>query len=145
MMYLAMAEEVDTETLATAALTEGKRLCLPRLERDSELSAVHVENLEGLTLTQTRLKIRQPSPGLGEGIDPAEIALNLIPCVGVDRGGRRLGLGGGHYDRFLLRTRADAVNLGLVFDCQVVDSLPHESHDRRLSGFVTESGVCWTA
>lgn len=60
----------------------------------------------------------------------------IVPLVGFTAKGARLGQGGGHYDRWLAAhpgTRA----IGLAWDCQLVDTLPHEAHDRPLLAVVT--------
>jgi 5-formyltetrahydrofolate cyclo-ligase len=141
MLYLSLPEEVDTEALIQEALDRGKRLCVPRIQRDGTMEAVHVESLAGVAMAGLKIAVRQPIVGLGTELDPAEIDLNLAPCVGVDRTGMRLGLGGGHYDRFLAAARPDALALGLIFSCQLVDTLPCDERDRRLSGYVTEEGL----
>ena len=56
------------------------------------------------------------------------------------RDGVRLGRGGGYYDRALRLARADAVVVALVFDDELVDELPAEPHDRRVTAVVTPSG-----
>ncbi len=140
-LYLSLPEEVNTARLLDAALAQGKRLGVPRLGADGAMEIVHVEDLDHLVAAPGQLAIRQPAPGVGCVLAPAEIDLNLIPCVGVDCAGQRLGFGGGCYDRLLAQTRPDAVNLGLVFACQVIDALPREPHDEALDGWVTEAGA----
>jgi 5-formyltetrahydrofolate cyclo-ligase len=142
MLYLAVPGEVETDSLASAALAQGKRLCVPRLTEANEIEAVAIGSLDDLELTERGL--RESPPGDGEVIEPARIELNLLPCVAVDAQGCRLGQGGGHFDRFLIRAHVEAMNLGLIFACQLVPVLPCEPHDQRLSGFVTERGVVWT-
>lgn len=60
----------------------------------------------------------------------------FVPLVGFTADGGRLGQGGGHYDRWLAaHPRVPAI--GLAWDCQLVDDLPREAHDRALSAVVT--------
>ena len=62
--------------------------------------------------------------------------------MAFDRSGRRVGYGGGFYDRFFPRTRPDALRIGVGFDVQLVDEeLPSGHFDLGLDGVVTESGV----
>lgn len=69
----------------------------------------------------------------------------LVPVVGFDRRGFRLGQGGGYYDRTLDRLAKDhgrpTATLGLAFQCQKVDALPLESHDYALDAVATEVGL----
>ena len=60
----------------------------------------------------------------------------IVPLVGFTAEGERLGQGGGHYDRWLA-TRPDVTAIGLAWDCQLVETLPTEPHDRRLDALVT--------
>lgn len=66
----------------------------------------------------------------------------LIPCVGIDWQGYRLGYGGGWYDR-LLKKGAYEMTVGVVAKPFVLKELPHEAHDVPLDGFVNEDGFTW--
>jgi 5-formyltetrahydrofolate cyclo-ligase len=70
--------------------------------------------------------------------DPSWPDLVVVPGLAFTRDGRRLGQGGGWYDRFLARTRCPKV--GVCFDVQVVAELPVEDHDVVVDVVVTESG-----
>jgi 5-formyltetrahydrofolate cyclo-ligase len=67
----------------------------------------------------------------------------LIPIVGIDREGYRLGQAGGYYDATLsaMKYRLQVKTIGVGFACQLVDRLPHEAHDVPLDGFVSERGA----
>jgi 5-formyltetrahydrofolate cyclo-ligase len=60
----------------------------------------------------------------------------FVPLVGFTADGARLGQGGGHYDRWL-EQHPHVRAIGLAWDCQLLDALPHEAHDRPLSAVVT--------
>ena len=64
----------------------------------------------------------------------------VVPAVAVDRAGCRLGRGGGYYDRALLHARRGAAVVALVFDDELLDELPGEPHDHRVTAVVTPSG-----
>jgi 5-formyltetrahydrofolate cyclo-ligase len=61
----------------------------------------------------------------------------LVPLLAFDRQGRRLGQGGGHYDRLLARN-PQAKAVGLAYAAQEVPLVPTEPHDRRLDWILTE-------
>ena len=61
----------------------------------------------------------------------------LVPALGVDRRGMRLGRGAGYYDRSLLFAAPDAVLLAVVRDEELVECLPGQPHDVRMSGALT--------
>ncbi|MFM7622694.1 MAG: 5-formyltetrahydrofolate cyclo-ligase [Alphaproteobacteria bacterium] len=61
----------------------------------------------------------------------------LVPCVGVDTAGHRLGYGRGYYDRYLA-AHPDIHSIGVIFAVQQVPALPAEPHDQRLGAMVME-------
>jgi 5-formyltetrahydrofolate cyclo-ligase len=78
-------------------------------------------------------------PRLGPtAIGAAEVV--VVPALAVARTGVRLGRGGGFYDRALRHARRDATLVAVVFDEELVDDLPAEPHDRRVTAVVTPSG-----
>src|SRR3954469_1699086 len=64
----------------------------------------------------------------------------VVPALAVARDGARLGRGGGYYDRALQHVRSDAALVAVVFDDELLDELPAEPHDRRVTAVVTPSG-----
>lgn len=86
-------------------------------------------------------------PGPWKGIvqpsgDAAELVPDVLfmPLVGFDENGCRLGQGGGHYDRWLA-AHPGTTAIGLAWDCQLVDQLPHEPHDQPLNAVVTPTRI----
>jgi 5-formyltetrahydrofolate cyclo-ligase len=82
--------------------------------------------------------ILEPSPGAPQ-LTPDRVDLMLIPTVAIDRGGYRLGYGGGYYDRL----RADPLwrkvpTIGIVFDFGYVETLPIDDWDVPLDAVCTE-------
>ena len=73
------------------------------------------------------------------GVDPKRLEVVLVPGVGFDRRGNRLGQGKGFYDRFLASLSDNTLKVGLAFDCQVVDEVPCDPHDQPMDWIVTES------
>jgi 5-formyltetrahydrofolate cyclo-ligase len=91
-------------------------------------------------LARGRFGILEPlGPRLGPtAIGTAEVV--VVPALAVDRRGVRLGRGGGYYDRALAHARRDAVLVAVVFDDELVDELPAEPHDLRVTAVVTPGG-----
>ncbi len=63
----------------------------------------------------------------------------FIPGVAFDRDGYRLGYGKGYYDRYL--SAVNALRIGIGYDLQIVDSLPHQEHDKPVDYIITETQV----
>ena len=66
--------------------------------------------------------------------------LVLVPALAIDRQGFRLGYGGGFYDRTLARLRPRAA-IGVAYEAQLVDRLPHDAFDQRVTHVATEAGL----
>jgi 5-formyltetrahydrofolate cyclo-ligase len=83
--------------------------------------------------------------GIGEPLGSAPVVepdVLLVPLLAFDADGYRLGYGGGFYDRTLARLRGmkSVVAIGLAFDEQQVDSVPHTGRDERLDWVLTPRG-----
>jgi 5-formyltetrahydrofolate cyclo-ligase len=121
-----------------AAYTQlGARVLLPIMPADGRALIWAVDTGR---LAPGRFGVLEPvGPRLGPtAIGTADVV--VVPSVAVDRRGVRLGRGGGYYDRALLHARPDAVLVALVFDDELVDELPDEDHDRRVTTVVSPSG-----
>lgn len=135
--YAAAEAEVDLDPWLSALLAAGRPVWLPRVAgEDLEVAPVH-------TLADDLMAgfrgLREPrAPAV-----PAEAAaVVVVPGVGFDVAGGRLGQGGGHVDRLLARLdRSRTAVVGVAFDVQVVAAVPREAHDRPVDVVVTESRV----
>lgn len=72
-------------------------------------------------------------------LDPTVLDVAVVPGLAYTADGRRLGQGGGHFDRFLPRLRPDCVTVGVAFAEQLLDDLPTEPHDARVHHVVTDA------
>jgi len=137
--YASLPEEVDTWPLLQAALREGKKLVLPRIERrDIEWHAV-TGLARGSDLTEGPFGILEPAPAAQRWrpMPGDEPVLWLIPGVGYDRCGTRLGHGAGYYDRALRGAQARRNSVGLAYSCQRVDIIPAAPWDWPVESVVT--------
>ncbi len=135
--YWPTNEEADIRPLMTALHQRGHRLALPRvMARGAPLRFLRWH--PGDRLEAGFGGIPEPAAG-GEEIHPEVL---LVPLLGFDGTGLRLGYGGGFYDRTLaaLRRAGGVEAIGIAFSDQEVDSLPAGDHDERLDWVVTESG-----
>lgn len=74
-------------------------------------------------------------------IEPEELDWVLVPGVGFDKHGRRLGNGAGYYDHLLSQVRADAVLAGIAYETQLFPEIVSEAHDVLMNKVVTELAV----
>lgn len=131
-VYLATSDEIDLAEFIVAALAQGARVAAPRWTgTDYELAVV--TGLDGLVAGPHGI-LEPPSE---EATVPArEPAVWLVPGLAFTRDGRRVGYGGGWYDRLLAAADPRSVKLGVGYDFQILDDLPVESHDVRLLAVV---------
>jgi 5-formyltetrahydrofolate cyclo-ligase len=84
-------------------------------------------------LRKNKYDIFEPSGG--DKVKPIDHEVIIIPTVGVDKNGYRLGYGGGYYDRFLesvMKRNNRPLLIGLIYDFQFIDDSINESHDIKL-------------
>jgi len=128
--YYSLASEPDTHGLVFALWKRGSYVLLPLLRPDADLDWASYEGPDSL----------RPGPrGLAEPAEPprgmgavARADLVLVPALAVDRGGVRLGRGGGSYDRALARVGPGVPTIALVYDGELLDEVPADDHDQRV-------------
>jgi 5-formyltetrahydrofolate cyclo-ligase len=87
-----------------------------------------------------------PAPAPGDGLEPEQIGLLLVPALAVDAGGLRLGSGGGWYDRLRADPRWRAIPaLAVLPAACVTDALPRDPWDVPFDGWIDEAGLHWAA
>lgn len=126
--YHPIGSEVDTRKILEFTL-KHKILALPKV--DKEIVFRRVDSLN--SLVRGRYNIMEPS---GEMIEPD---LVLVPAIAFDREGYRIGYGKGYYDIYL--SKHDIFSIGLAYDFQVLNSIPHDDHDVRVKMVVTDKKI----
>ena len=116
--------------------------CLPLLHADESLRFAPWR--AGAPLVTNRFGIPEPDIDPDDALPASEMALLVLPLVGFDAGGARLGMGGGWYDRSLAFRHARAAPpwlVGAAFAVQQVDALPLEAWDVRLDAVCSEAAT----
>ncbi|MBZ5735113.1 5-formyltetrahydrofolate cyclo-ligase [Nocardioides sp. TRM66260-LWL] len=137
--YVGVGAEVGTAALLAGLRAAGVRVLLPLLRPDADLDWAVLTREEDLRPASRGL--REPEgPPLGlEAIATADVV--LVPGLAVDDAGRRLGRGGGSYDRALARVPVGTPVWVLLHDDEVGVPVPVEPHDRPVTGALTPSGL----
>lgn len=126
--YLAFRNEPDLRLLFD--LLPHVRWAVPRIQgRD-----LVIHPYDPARLVRHRFGILEPAAELPV-VDPAEIESVLVPGIAFDRQGRRLGWGGGYYDRFLSTT--PALRIGVTYDECLTEELPCAENDQRMDWIAT--------
>jgi 5-formyltetrahydrofolate cyclo-ligase len=137
--YLPLAEEVDLTSLLTTWIEESRTICVPIVTWESKtMHAGLLPTLEGESLIESKYGLKEPRDP--QSVTADSIDVMLVPGLGFDREGGRLGRGGGYYDRYLEFSRSPIV-IGVAFDCQMLDSIDRQEHDQLMTAVVTPSGI----
>jgi 5-formyltetrahydrofolate cyclo-ligase len=121
MAFSSVGSEPDTDSLFARLEADGKQLLLPRVD-GARIVAVPTCRKE--PMVRSPFGVAEPQ---GPPVDSSTIDLVVVPGLGFTPGGRRLGYGGGFYDRFLADFTGPSV--GVCFVEQLLDELPAEAHD----------------
>jgi 5-formyltetrahydrofolate cyclo-ligase len=139
MLYLSMATEVDTASLALKSWQQGKTVVVPKVSWDQRrMLPVEVNSLQ-TSITTTGPGVREPIAG--KPVPTEFVDLVIVPGLGFTAKGYRIGRGMGFYDRFLAQSEFVGVSCGLAFEEQVLPELPVMDHDVPLSMLATDRGI----
>ena len=134
--YLSVGYEADTRKIIEHALENGKKVALPLIVSDGIMEARVISSLT--ELESGRFDIPAPTAD-SEILYPNELDMIIVPAAAFDLEGRRLGKGGGYYDRYLAGTKAFTV--GLAREEMLLEEIPMEEHDINVKCVVTEKRI----
>ena len=131
-VYVSMPGEPPTDRIISQALSEGREVYVPKCA-GGKMFAVRIQSPADLRPGTMGI----PEPELMEETKTAdELGLIIVPCVAAAEDGRRLGHGGGYYDRFLSRERENAVCL--CYRQLLCPDIPEGRYDVRIRHILTE-------
>ncbi|HEY3861409.1 MAG TPA: 5-formyltetrahydrofolate cyclo-ligase [Verrucomicrobiae bacterium] len=134
LFYAPLAGELDLTPLMAEALEAGKTVALPRFSRETgTYLACEVSDFAG-DCAPGKFGIGEPGAHCAE-LSLKRLDLALVPGLGFDVFGRRLGRGRGFYDRLLAGIAG--IKCGAAFDQQVVEQIPSERHDASMNFILT--------
>lgn len=131
--FVSMKYEPQTRAILERVWRDGKRLVVPRCLEDGIMEAVELTSFD--QLSPRTMNILEPDDGLPV-IPFREIDFAVVPALAYTPDGRRLGQGGGFYDRFM--AEAGAFTCGVCYSCFLLPDVPCEPHDERVDRVVTE-------
>tara|TARA_Y100000992_G_C21206029_1_gene462984 strand:+ start:64 stop:630 length:567 start_codon:yes stop_codon:yes gene_type:complete len=129
--YFSTKNEVNPEILTNTRNKKNLLTTFPRVGSNHSMRLIAPQNL--MRLCKNKYDIFEPSDG--KEIHPIDHEIIIIPTVGVDKNGYRLGYGGGYYDRFLesvIQSNNRPLLVGLIYDFQFIDDSINEAHDLKL-------------
>jgi len=138
MFYASFQSEVETHLMIRRALSEGKRVVLPRV-KGKELELIEIGNFDQ-DVSPGAWGI--PEPDRGQSVAVKDIGLIIVPGAAFDERGNRLGYGAGFYDKLLPSFHKTTV--ALAFEVQILPEVPTDQHDVPVKKIVTEKRVIET-
>jgi 5-formyltetrahydrofolate cyclo-ligase len=137
-LYAALADELPTRPTFEAVIESGRQALMPRVGGDGSLAFCGIGRWD--ELVPGSYGVLAPPPG-AESVRLGGDDLLLVPGVAFDDRGMRLGRGRGYYDRAFPERTGGPRLCGVAYELQLVDAVPHGSHDRRMDAIVTERGL----
>jgi 5-formyltetrahydrofolate cyclo-ligase len=134
--YWRIKDEMDCQPILIRLMDSFQPVCLPVVLGDEQPLELRLWE-QGAPLYEAGFGTLAPSE-LAPQVEPDVI---IMPLLGFDKRGTRLGYGGGYYDRTLDRLGKRPRLVGIAFAAQELDTIPRESHDVPLDVIVTEHGA----
>lgn len=147
MWYIDCRSESRTRHVLPNAINGDKRIVVPYCtvdeNGDNKLGLWFLESMDELVIGKWSIleppKDRWGEPG--KEMPPEELDLVMVPGVGFDRQGGRMGNGQGYYDRLLDRVRTDAPLIAICYESQLFDEIIVGPHDVYMDKVITEETV----
>ena len=143
-LFISMPMEVQTRPIIASAVAT-KSVFVPKVT-GKEMSMYKLHSAEEIdSFEKTAWGIPEPDSARDSFTDVAtETDLVIVPCVAITRDGRRLGHGGGYYDKFLnsLNAKRKSIGqanihtIGIALKCQIVEDVPTDEHDVRIDELI---------
>lgn len=136
-MYIGFGSEINTKKLIDYALNDGKEVYVPKVIK-KDMVFIRINNLENLVTSN--YGILEPI-GDKSDFNVDKLGIVIMPGVVFDKQGNRVGYGGGYYDKFLNTNVITAKKIALVYNFQIIDSIPSEKHDMKVDSIITEEKI----
>ncbi len=138
-LYYSVKDEADTLKIILTALSDGKRVALPKCaDKNGKMDFYFIDDLED-SLSDGAFSLKEPDVRVCSRAVTGENNLCVVPALAFDKSGHRLGYGGGYYDRFLSNFKGSTV--GLCYKECLCDILPCEAHDLKVDVIITDNKI----
>jgi 5-formyltetrahydrofolate cyclo-ligase len=141
MVYTSKEKEVDTIPIITTLFERGNPVIVPIIVKDDiSLRLSYLRDFS--VLVPSTFGVPEPIGNeilaTGKNVDTI-----ILPMLGFDRTGGRIGYGAGYYDRFLAKNK-NVRKIGIAFACQEYDNLPADENDIPMDYIITEEGIVYS-
>ena len=135
--YHSFSGEIDTVEINKALRLAGHHMALPVIHPEEKglMDFYSYEKPEDLILN--RFKIPEPVVSAENLVQPHNLEVVIVPLVGFNEKGERLGMGGGYYDRMLKKISCECLTLGLAYDFQLIPEIKSQPWDMPLDEVIS--------
>jgi 5-formyltetrahydrofolate cyclo-ligase len=143
LLYVNHGLEVNTRGILDRCLGYNKIVVLPAFNMETyQMKLMKLDNLETDLKTGPR-GILEPDPANCKVVPIERIDIAIIPGVALDEKGGRIGSGEGFYDRLIPKLPITTRKVSLAFECQIIQQIPMESHDKYVDIIITEKRIIY--
>lgn len=134
--FVSTKDEINTRPVLEDIIKKKKRVYVPKCTGEGLMEVCEIHSFNDLI--PGKYGILEPVDTCKK-ISPKQIDLSLIPCLSCSRDGRRLGYGGGYYDRYL--KQAAGIRAVLCRTALMRNEIPVEEHDLPMDFVICEEGI----
>jgi 5-formyltetrahydrofolate cyclo-ligase len=139
--YLSTCSEVRTFKIVKWALSTGKRVIVPIVDKtEDQLCFSEIENPE-VELAKGTFGILEPKREYRRLMPLERADVILVPRIAWDLRGYRVGYGHGFYDKSINALKRVVLKIGLAYEFQIIEKLPTSQYDRKVDFLVTEHRI----
>ena len=140
LFYISYDNEVHTHNMIKESMSNRKKIIVPITDKDNKkLLLSELKNWNDLS--HGAYNILEPRKECIIEVSLDSIDLILVPGIGFDKHGHRIGHGGGYYDKLLENSTAQSI--GLAFHLQILDKIYVEKHDVSIHKIITEKEIIY--
>ena len=133
--FVSTNREVDTHEIIKEAWKQGKTVCVPKCFKFGQMKAYQIHSMDDLKVG--KYGILEPTSTIE--IKPEDLDLVLVPCCSASKDGKRLGYGGGFYDRYLAQTNAK--KMVLCRKSLMREDIPMDTYDQKMDYVCNEDEI----
>ena len=135
-VYVSTEEEINTTEIIKRAFVDGKVVTVPKVMKNGEMRALKINSLDELKVGY--FNILEPSESAEDLSDIVDLV--IVPGLAFDKENKRLGYGGGFYDRFFEKYK-ECFKISLCYDYQFVETVYPEKYDISVDRIISNSYI----
>ena len=137
--FLSLPHEVHADAIICESFRLDKEVFVPFV--NNKRGILQVARIPSLNaeFVISEYGVREPAPQIREIVSPSCIDFVVAPGLAFDVYGNRIGYGGGYYDKLFKGLSRDVIQVGVGYDFQVLDSVPHSDLDESVHVVITET------